>query len=105
MALIEVKGKVTKLFWEDKGLEVTESFTTKAGQQRDRRYTVWLPKKSVFQVGDDVNVKGLYSAELDTYTDKNGETKNAIKVSINNPLVTYADGAVPGSPTHEELPF
>lgn len=104
MALIEIKGKVSKLFWEDKGLEVTESFTTKAGKQVDRRYTVWLPKPSIFKVGDDVNVKGLYSAELDSYTDKDGNTKNAIKVSVNNPLVTYADGAV-GQTTHEELPF
>lgn len=105
MALIEVKGKVTKLFWENKGLEVTESFTTKAGKSVDRKYTVWLQKPSIFTVGDEVNVKGLYSCEIDSYTDKNGEARTAIKVSINNPLVTYSDGAVPASPTHEELPF
>lgn len=104
MALIEVKGKITKLFWENKGVEITESFKTKQGQQRDRKYTVWLQKPGPFQVGDDVDVKGLYSAELDTYTDKEGKERTAIKVSINNPLITYSEG-VTASPTHEELPF
>lgn len=103
MALIEVKGKITKLFWENKGLEVTETFNTKTGQTINRTYAVWLGKQSPFQVGDAVTVKGLYSAEVDKYVNKNGETKETVKVSINNPLVTYTDEAP--LPTHEPLPF
>lgn len=91
MASIKVKGTISRVFYEGKGLEVSEQFTTKAGESITKRYTVWLKNPTSYDIGDEVAVEGLYSAEIDNWTNKEGESKQSIKVSINNPNVTPAD--------------
>lgn len=91
MASIKVKGTISRVFYEGKGLEVSEQFTTKAGESITKRYTVWLKNPTSYDIGDEVLVEGLYSAEIDNWTNKEGQEKQSIKVSINNPNVTPAD--------------
>jgi hypothetical protein len=91
MASIKVKGTITRVFYEGKGIELTEAFQTKAGETINKRYTVWLKTPTTFDVGDELTVEGLYSAEIDNWTNKDGEAKSSIKVSINNPNITPAD--------------
>jgi hypothetical protein len=109
MASIKVKGTISRVFYEGKGLEVSEQFQTKAGESITKRYTVWLKQAGTYDVGDEVQVEGLYSAEIDNWTNKEGEAKQSIKVSINNPNVTAADPVQLiksiFEPTHEPSPF
>jgi hypothetical protein len=109
MASIKVKGTVSRVFYEGKGIELTEAYTTKAGETINKRYTVWLKTPTTFDIGDELQVEGLYSSEIDNWTNKEGEAKQSIKVSINNPYITPADAAqVVKSlfePTHEPSPF
>jgi hypothetical protein len=109
MASIKVKGTISRVFYEGKGLEVSEQFQTKAGESITKRYTVWLKQAGTYDVGDEVLVEGLYSAEIDNWTNKEGEAKQSIKVSINNPNVTAADPVQLiksiFEPTHEPSPF
>jgi hypothetical protein len=109
MASIKVKGTISRVFYEGKGLEVSEQFQTKAGESITKRYTVWLKQAGTYDVGDEVSVEGLYSAEIDNWTNKEGEAKQSIKVSINNPNVTAADPVQLiksiFEPTHEPSPF
>jgi len=109
MASIKVKGTVSRVFYEGKGLEVSEQFQTKAGESITKRYTVWLKSPTTFDIGDEIQVEGLYSAEIDNWTNKEGEAKSSIKVSINNPFITRTDPAeIVKSlfePTHEPTPF
>jgi hypothetical protein len=109
MASIKVKGTVSRVFYEGKGLEVSEQFQTKAGESITKRYTVWLKQAGTYDVGDEVQVEGLYSAEIDNWTNKEGEPKSSIKVSINNPYITPGDPAqIVKSlfePMHEPSPF
>lgn len=118
MATIEVKGTITRVFYEGKGLEVSETYNTKAGDSVTKRYTVWLNQPTVLSEGNVVTVKGLYSAEIDNWTNQDGTPKlnrdgqpgQSIKVAINNPQVIPSDalGAVRDilQPTHQEpLPF
>jgi hypothetical protein len=109
MASIKVKGTVSRVFYEGKGIELTEAYTTKAGETINKRYTVWLKAPTTWDVGDELQVEGLYSAEIDNWTNKEGEAKQSIKVSINNPNLTPTDPAqVVKSlfePTHEPSPF
>ena len=109
MAIIKVKGTVTKVFWEAKGLIVTESYTTRAGDTIDKQFTVWLKQPTTLDIGDTVQVEGLYSSEIDNWTNKEGEAKQSIKVSINNPQVVPAEplAIIKGifEPTHEPSPF
>jgi hypothetical protein len=109
MASIKVKGIISRVFYEGKGIELTEAYTTKAGETINKRYTVWLKTPTTFDIGDELQVEGLYSSEIDNWTNKEGEAKQSIKVSINNPYITPADPAqVVKSlfePTHEPSPF
>jgi hypothetical protein len=109
MASIKVKGTISRVFYEGKGIELTEAFTTKAGETINKRYTVWLKSPTTFDIGDELTVEGLYSSEIDNWTNKEGEAKQSIKVSINNPNITPSDpAAVVKSlfePTHEPSPF
>jgi hypothetical protein len=109
MASIKVKGTISRVFYEGKGLEVSEQFQTKAGESITKRYTVWLKQAGTYDVGDEVLVEGLYSAEIDNWTNKEGEAKQSIKVSINNPNLTAADPVQLiksiFEPTHEPSPF
>jgi hypothetical protein len=109
MASIKVKGTVSRVFYEGKGLEVSEQFQTKSGESITKRYTVWLKQAGTYDVGDEVSVEGLYSAEIDNWTNKEGEAKQSIKVSINNPNVTAGDPVQLiksiFEPTHEPSPF
>jgi hypothetical protein len=110
MASIKVKGTITRVFYEGKGIELTEAYTTKAGETINKRYTVWLKTPTTWDVGEELQVEGLYSAEIDNWTNKEGEAKQSIKVSINNPYITPSDPAqIVKSlfePTHSEpAPF
>jgi hypothetical protein len=93
MASIKVKGTISRVFYEGKGIELTEAYTTKAGETISKRYTVWLKTPTTWDVGEELQVEGLYSAEIDNWTNKEGEAKQSIKVSINNPYITPADPA------------
>jgi hypothetical protein len=109
MASIKVKGTISRVFYEGKGIELTEAYTTKAGETINKRYTVWLKTPTTFDVGDELQVEGLYSSEIDNWTNKEGEAKQSIKVSINNPYITPGNPAdVVKSlfePMHEPSPF
>jgi hypothetical protein len=109
MASIKVKGTISRVFYEGKGIELTEAYTTKAGETINKRYTVWLKSPTTWDVGDELQVEGLYSAEIDNWTNKEGEAKQSIKVSINNPNITPTDPAqvvkALFEPTHEPSPF
>jgi hypothetical protein len=110
MASIKVKGTITRVFYEGKGIELTEAYTTKAGETINKRYTVWLKTPTTWDVGEELHVEGLYSAEIDNWTNKEGEAKQSIKVSINNPYITPSDPAqvvkALFEPTHSEpAPF
>jgi hypothetical protein len=106
MASIKVKGTISRVFYEGKGLEVTESYETKTGETINKRFTVWLKSPTSFDIGDTVQVEGLYSAEIDNWTNKEGEAKQSIKVSINNPQIVPTEplGIIKGifEPTHSE---
>jgi hypothetical protein len=110
MAIIKVKGAISRVFYEGKGIELVESFQSKAGETINKRYTVWLSQPTTFEVGDTLQVEGLYSSEIDNWTNKDGEAKQSIKVSINNPKVVIAEPMGTAreivEPTHREsLPF
>ena len=91
MASIKVKGTISRVFYEGKGLELSEAYETKSGETITKRYTVWLKTPTTFDIGDTLIVEGLYSAEIDNWTNKEGEAKQTIKVSINNPNLTPVD--------------
>ena len=92
MASIEVTGEITRVFYEGKGLEITESRQFN-GETIKSRYTAWTKQPLGLTEGTTVKVTGLYSSQIDNWTNKEGEAKQSVKVSINNPTVKVIDKA------------
>lgn len=106
MAQIEVKGEVVGLVFDNKGLQIIERFKTKNGEGV-QRYTAWLDAPTNIPVGSKVTAKGLLSAQLGNYRNKDGEEKSVVNLSINFATV-LVDGEVPQplfTATHESVPF
>lgn len=106
MAQIEVRGEVTGLVFNNKGVQILERFKTKNGEG-SQRYTAWLDAPANIPVGSKVTAKGLLSAQLGNYKTKEGEEKTVVNLSINFATV-LVDGEVPQplfTPTHESVPF
>lgn len=91
MATISVKGFATRIFFEGKGVEVTEYFTTKNGETANRKYTAWFEKPVGFDTGAEGVFSGLLSAVIDKWVNadgspklnRDGEPGQSVKVSIN----------------------
>lgn len=89
MAMINIEnGKVSRII-EGYGFEVTEIRMVK-GEEYKSYYTVWNNEVKV-EIGDIVTVEGIYSAKIDTYTDKTNTPRTKISVSVNNADVMIAD--------------
>jgi hypothetical protein len=99
MATIEVKGEVAGLVYNNKGIQILESYKTKEGETRTARYTAWLDEPTDIQPGTKVKAKGLLSASIGTYTDREQKQKSVVNLSINFATVT-----VEGK-EEETLPF
>ena len=103
MATIEVKGFATRIFFEDRGVEVTEFFTTKDGEQAQRKYTAWFEKPVQFSVGAEGVFSGLLSAQIDEWKNADGTVKLnregkpgiSVKVSINGASFVGASSPIP----------
>ena len=108
MATIEVKGEIVGLVFQNKGVQILETFKSKDGEKRDARYTAWLdsPTNSL-QVGQKVSARGLLSASIGNYKNKEGEEKTVVNLSINFATIKLDGSEAPAmTATHEEaLPF
>ena len=108
MATIEVKGEVVGLVFGNTGVQMMETFKSKDGEKRDARYTAWLDAPTTsLQVGQKVSARGLLSASIGNYKNKEGEDKTVVNLSINFATIKLDGSEAPAmTPTHEEaLPF
>jgi hypothetical protein len=108
MATIEVKGEVVGLVFNNKGVQILETFKSKDGEKRDARYTAWLDEPtSSLQVGQRVSARGLLSASIGNYKNKDGEDKTVVNLSINFATIKVEGAAEPVLmvPTHGDAPF
>lgn len=117
MARIEVVGTATRLFFGDKGVEVTEFAKGKDGATITRKYTAWFEAPVNFREGADGTFSGTLSAVIDNWTNPDGSPKlnrdgvpgQSVKVSINGTVFTPSANAP--QPVHsaaaiiDEMPF
>jgi hypothetical protein len=92
MAKITVEGTVTRIFFEDRGVEVTEFFKTRDGEQAQRKYTAWFEAPVNFREGATGIFTGLLSTTIDDWIDREtgqpklnreGKPGRSVKTSIN----------------------
>lgn len=73
MARITITGTVTRVFWENKGFEVTEFYKTKNGEQAKRMYSVFFEQPMHISSGDYGTFTGLLSYSIRDWVDKEGQ--------------------------------
>jgi hypothetical protein len=108
MATVEVKGEIVGLVFQNKGVQILETFKSKDGEKRDARYTAWLDSPTTsLQVGQKVSARGLLSASIGNYKNKDGEEKTVVNLSINFATIKTEGAPEPALmvPTHEDAPF
>lgn len=99
MATVEVKGEVAGLVYQNKGVQILETYKTKDGETKVARYTAWLDEPTNIAPGTKVKAKGLLSTAIGNFKDKEGNDKSVVNVSINFASITIEQEA------KEELPF
>lgn len=94
MAFINIEGTITRIFFEGKGAEVTESFKKRDGSEGTKRYTLWFKEPHGLSEGATGKWSGLLGVEVDEWTDKEGNVRHTPKISVNG---ARADGGRGGS--------
>jgi len=122
MATIEVSGTVTRLFYENKGVEVTEFFKTRDGEIAKRLYTAWFEQPVSFGIGAEGVFKGQLSAVIEAWKNADGTPKlnregkpgQSVKLSINGASFTQTKASAERQPMEapagwsqiqDDLPF
>lgn len=110
MATITVTGTVSRLFFADKGVEISEQGKGKDGQPIIRKFVAWFNEPVSFREGAHGTFTGNLSATIDKWTNADGSPKLdhsgqpgvSVKVAMNDPVFTPAGGA---SAASDEIPF
>ena len=85
--------QVSRVFWQGKGAQVIETFTTRDGE-RQSRYALFFDEPHGLAEGSIISVEGLLSASVDEYQKRDGSTGHAVNLKINKPTVSNVE---PGS--------
>ena len=94
MAFITATGTITRVFFEGKGAELTETFEKRDGSEGKKRYTLWFKEPHGLREGDTGSYRGALSVDVDEWTDKEGTIRHTAKVSVNG-AQQNAPGAAP----------
>lgn len=73
MATITVNGTATRIFYDNRGVEVTEFYAKEGGEQGKRTYTAWFENPVNFGTGVTGTFTGSLSSKIRDWIDK--ETK------------------------------
>ena len=103
MAFINIEGTISRVFYNGKGAEVTESFKKRDGSEGTKRYTLWFQQEHGLAEGSTGKFSGLLGVEVDEWQDKEGQTRHTAKVSVNNARIDTGRGSSqqPSTPADE----
>jgi len=105
MAKIEIKDATVDRLITDKGVAVSTTYTDREGEPRKEKFTVWTDNSGL-QVGDLLNVSGLFSVRVKEFEGDNGTVRFA-EVHVNNPSIEKInqDGPLKTIDEFESSPF
>lgn len=95
MAITTVNGEITRTFFEGRGAEVTESWTSN-GETKTKRWSAFFDTAHGLNVSDSVTVSGMHGDKVDEW-DKEGEVRHSVKRTLNKSKVEKLNGAKPGA--------
>lgn len=96
MAIITVKGTITRVFYENKGVEITEFYKSANGEQKQRKFTGWFDTPQRIVQGQTGEIKGQLAVAIDEWKnadgspklDQSGKPGKSVKVTINGSSFT-----------------
>lgn len=107
MAITTVSGTVSRIFYNGTGAEVTESFQVK-DKTIQKRWTAWFETEHGLYEGQEVEVSGLHSDDVDEWTDREQNVRHSVKRSLNKAKVKSAASAPveePWATSNDPEPF
>jgi hypothetical protein len=99
-------GTATRIFFNGKGVEVTEQFKDKTGDIQKRTYTAWFQEPVEFDLGAQGKFSGLIAVKIRDWTDSagnpviskaTGKQGQSADISLNNSTFTPAETAKPAT--------
>ena len=87
MAFITIEGTISRVFYNGKGAEVTESFKKRDGSEGTKRYTLWFQSEHGLAEGSTGKFSGMLGVDVDEWTDKENNVRHTAKVSVNGARV------------------
>ena len=104
MAFVTVEATVERVFFDGKGIGLTETYTTKDGETRTNRFTAWFDEAPGLTENVTGVFSGILSTKIDEYTTKDGEQKTVVAVSLNKAKVKVGAGhSMPVAPVSESI--
>jgi hypothetical protein len=87
MAAVKVEGTVTRIFFEGKGIGLTETYKSQSGEDWTRKWTLWFTTDPNLAEGDKLSVTGSLSTKVVDFKGQDGETKQIVEASVNNAVI------------------
>jgi hypothetical protein len=109
MATLTVQGYATRIFFEGKGVEVTEFYPGKDGEQKKRTFTAWFEYAPDIELNAYGTFIGTVSAKVRFWVDKEGnavinkatgEQGVSADISLNGSVFTAGREVEPAHPTN-----
>lgn len=92
MAILNIRNaEVTRTFYNGLGAGLKETFTLRSGEEGARYYSAFFEEPHGLSEGDKGDVSGLFSAKVNEYTTKDGETKQGVDVTLNSARFSPSD--------------
>jgi hypothetical protein len=111
MAITNIQGTVTRVFYSGKGAEVTE-VSNSNGKEFKTRWSCWFDNEHGLSEGQPVKVSGFHGDKISDWTDKEGNQRHSVERSLNKARVQDQQVAPPKqpavdqwAPSNEEMPF
>jgi hypothetical protein len=89
MALVSLKDvQVVRVNRSGFGVQVKEADREQGGKTfKGDRFTVWFKESHGLTEGDTVSVSGFLSAKVGEWTDREGNARQSVELSLNSPRV------------------
>ena len=85
MAEVRIEdGKITRVFHEGRGAEVTESWLSRSGEPVSQRWAAWFEAPHGLSEGDTVTVVGRAGVKVEEWKDKQEQVRHSAKLSVND---------------------
>ena len=87
MAFVTVEGTVENVFFDGRGIKLSESYTDKQGEARKSYFTAWFDVAPGLTVGEFANFSGILSTRIGEFEGRDGTQKQVAEVNINKARV------------------